>query len=249
MRFSVVHSLVNGLLDLIFPRLCLLCRSPLDPSEPKGNLCPCCARRIEYNHPSFCEKCSRPVMAGRDPLCRSCRHRALFFDRCWGAVIYNDTMRILLHLFKYGKHTELRRDFSRMMIAFVKKYSIPVHDCDLIIPVPLHRTRFRERGFNQSGLIALLLAREFQIPCDTTIIRRVRHTVNQARVNSKQRWTNIQGTFTIKHPDIIINKNILLVDDLLTTGATLSEISLELKKAGAGSVYGLTTAIAVLKAP
>lgn len=169
----------------------------------------------------------------------------LHFDRCWSAVIYNDTMRYLLHLFKYGKNTGLRLNFAEFMINFTRKYSIPIYACDIIIPVPLHSTRLRERGFNQSELIAALLAQQFQIPCQTGIVKRVRYTVNQARVNSKQRWTNMQGTFTIKHPEIIINKNILIIDDLLTTGATLSEIACMLKKAGAKKVYALTVAIAI----
>jgi len=131
------------------------------------------------------------------------------------------------------------------MTDFIKRYTIPVHACDLIIPVPLHPTRFRERGFNQSELIACLLSQGLQIPSDMTLIKRIRYTVNQARVNSKQRWTNIHGTFTIKHSDIIINKNILVIDDLMTTGATMSEMARVLKSAGANKIYGLTTAIAV----
>ena len=135
--------------------------------------------------------------------------------------------------------------FAALMIHFVKRYRIPIHDCDLIVPVPLHAARLRERGFNQSELIAVLLAQNFQIPCDASVIRRKRHTVNQARVNSKQRWTNMRGTFTIKQSCSLINMNIIVIDDLLTTGATLSEIAREFKQAGANKVYGLTTAIAV----
>ena len=240
-----VRALFSGLLDLIYPKICFLCRTPLTPSESAGLLCPLCLQKITPNHPVFCAKCSRPLSSMSETVCRQCQRHSPAFDRCWSAVIYDDTMRYLLHLFKYGGNTGLRLPFAALMIHFIKKYRVPIHDCDLIVPVPLHAARFRERGFNQSELIAALLARHFQIPCDLSLINRRRHTVNQARVNSKQRWTNMQGTFRIKQSHNIINTNIMIIDDLLTTGATLSEIAGGLKQAGANKVYGLTTAIAV----
>lgn len=154
-------------------------------------------------------------------------------------------MRHLIHLFKYGKNTGLRVHFSRFLKNFIKKYRIPVHKFDLIIPVPIHSTRFRERGFNQSDLIARILAEHLYIPYSPNLLQRIRYTDNQARVNTKQRWTNMKGTFRIKHSNTIMNKNILVIDDVLTTGATLSEIAFELKKAGAAQVCGLTIAIAI----
>ncbi|MEW5895043.1 MAG: hypothetical protein AB1650_04725 [Candidatus Omnitrophota bacterium] len=148
-------------------------------------------------------------------------------------------------MFKYGGHLELRHLFTQSLIHFVEQHNLPIYDCDLIVPVPLHPARYRERSFNQSQLIAIALSKHFQIPCDPFAVTRVRYTPNQARVNSKQRWTNMQETFKIGTINIDINRNILIVDDLLTTGATLSEISLVFKNAGAQKVYGLTAAIAV----
>jgi len=210
-------------------------------------LCPDCLNKIAFNHPVFCAKCSRPLSNPAKRLCRHCRHRELHFDRIWAAAIYDPTMRYLLHLFKYGQNTGLRLTFAEFLKQFVQRYHVPVQDCDLILPVPLHHTRFRERGFNQSELIARPLAAAWKIPFHPGILERYRFSIYQARVNSKQRWTNISGTFKIKHPDIIKDKNILIIDDLMTTGATLSEISRELKRAGAQKVYGLTVAIAITK--
>lgn len=253
-----VRSLYGGLLDLIYPRVCLLCRFPLHHSEPTECLCPVCRNRIHHNRPAFCQKCSRPInrngitqkISGNQNenfFCYHCQRHTLFFDRCWSATLYDDTMRQLLHLFKYGKNTGLRILFAELIADFVQRYHLPIHTCDLIVPVPLHRTRFRERGFNQSQLIAMILAKKFQIPCCPSMIVRTRHTINQARVNSKQRWTNMYGTFTIKHTYSLNSTNIIIVDDLLTTGATLSAIAWQLKKAGAHNVYGLTAAIAINK--
>ena len=115
---------------------------------------------------------------------------------------------------------------------------------DYIIPVPLHPTRLRERGFNQSELLGQMLAEKYPLALSTDIVKRTRYTTNQARLTKKERWTNTFRAFKIKQPSHVINKNILIVDDLYTTGATSSEIARILKEAGAGRVSLLALAIA-----
>ena len=245
MLHDIVRPWVHGLLDLIYPRQCLLCCCLLPPSEPAECLCAHCLTKLPYNRPPFCAKCSRPLKKPEARLCRHCAKRVLYFDRCWCALSYSHTVRHLVHLFKYAGKTGLRRHFARFLIDYVKKYRVPIRECDLIIPVPLHPARFRERGFNQSELIAHSAAQNLRVMCSTNCTARVRYTPNQARVNSKQRWTNMQGTFRIRNCRAVRNKTILVIDDVLTTGATLSEIALALKSSGAKTVYGLTAAAAL----
>ncbi len=130
------------------------------------------------------------------------------------------------------------------MIEFIDLYAVPVRTFDLLIPVPLHPVRRRERGYNQSHLIALELSRHYKIDYDPRIVRRVLYSLNQARVRPKQRWTNVESAFKIKSYSSIINTNILIVDDLLTTGATLSSLAEVLKSGGAKKVSALTAGIA-----
>ncbi|MCB9772662.1 MAG: ComF family protein [Candidatus Omnitrophica bacterium] len=120
-------------------------------------------------------------------------------------------------------------------------------NCDLIVPIPLFPTRQRERGYNQSQLLAEIIADELNIPLESKNLLRIRHTPNQARLSQKERWTNIEAAFKMKHPNTFRHKNILLVDDLYTTGATVSQAARILKTGGANQVYVLTTAIATLK--
>jgi len=129
------------------------------------------------------------------------------------------------------------------MISFIKEYSLDAGQFDVIIPIPLSSTRSRERGYNQARLLAKELAKEFSIPLAENQLRRIRHTDPQSLLDEKQRWTNIKGAFTIRKLETFQRKNILLVDDLLTTGATASEAARMLKDAGAGTVGVLTLAI------
>jgi len=243
------RNILEGFLDLVFPPLCVLCRRRI-PAAFASNcfgdkvLCPACRRTIILNRPPFCKKCSRPLKDPQASFCKSCERTPLVFDRAWGACLYNDTMRRLLHLFKYGGKTALRFPFWAIIRDFVATYDIPVGSFDLIVPVPLHSARYRERGFNQARILAQMLAVNYRILLEINNLRRVRPTSNQARLPQKDRWTNIQSAFKINQPSQYKDKNILIIDDLLTTGSTLSETARLLKSAGANEVSALTLAIA-----
>jgi len=153
-------------------------------------------------------------------------------------------MRRLIHLLKYGNRTLLRHFFMKKMLSFFNSYRVNLDPADLIIPIPLHPARFRERGFNQAQILACLIAQKFNKPLATKHLLRKRHTRHQAVLTKKERWTNIEGAFTIKHSSSLKGKHILLVDDLLTTGATASEAAKMLKSAGAAKVGLLALAVA-----
>jgi ComF family protein len=153
-------------------------------------------------------------------------------------------MRKLIHSFKYGNKTGLRHFFGQKMLLALENYGINPNDYDYLIPIPLHSARLRERGYNQSLLIAEHLCEHTQIPILPNSLVRAKNTRNQASLNGKDRWTNIRGAFKIKHPSIVMDQSILLIDDLMTTGATISEASRILKESGAQKVDALSLAIA-----
>ena len=130
------------------------------------------------------------------------------------------------------------------MGTFAQYYRLPLEAFDLVVPVPLSSTRLRERGYNQSQLLAQELVKSLGLPLEFNNVIRTRNTQFQARLSEKERWTNIEGAFKIKHPKKFDGKNVLIVDDLLTTGATASEIARILKESGAQKVGVLTLAIA-----
>jgi len=153
-------------------------------------------------------------------------------------------MRRLIHLLKYGHRTLLRHFFLEKILVFLDDYRVNLEPVDLVIPVPLHAARFRERGFNQARILADMIAKNLGKPLFSSYLKRNIHTRHQAVLSKKERWTNIEGAFTIKHSSPFKNKHILLVDDLLTTGATASEAAKALKAAGTAKVGVLALAIA-----
>lgn len=129
------------------------------------------------------------------------------------------------------------------MIDLIETYRFDINQFDMIIPIPLFPSRLRERGYNQSQLLAEEISRKYQIDLSTKGLARVRNTEHQTLLSEKERWTNICGAFRIKNPSKYSDKNILIIDDLLTTGATASEAAHTLKNAGAKTVGILTLAI------
>lgn len=237
-------DLMQGLGQLVYPPHCLVC-STHDTADPSGpGVCPACRAAIVLNRPPFCRKCSRCLGSHiEQTYCKECRNAKPSFDFAWGACLYEDPLKELIHRFKYGQKTRLRRLFADVMISHIKEYDLDIGQFDAIVPVPLSSTRLRERGYNQARLLAKELSEKFSIPLEENRLRRLRHTGPQSLLDEKQRWTNIKGAFTIRKLKNLRRENILLVDDLLTTGATASEAARALKDAGAGTVGVLTLAI------
>jgi len=244
---AVFKTFFNSIFNLIYPPNCLLCRNHLLVGAEEKVLCAACLEGIERNHPPFCRKCSRPLWQNPDgSLCRECQKTDYPFDRAWGATVYNETMQKLIHLFKYQNKTSLRKVFSIIIDTFIENHGIDVGRFDIVVPVPLHPARLRERGYNQSELLSESLAEKYRRPLMASKLLRQRHTPNQALLGKKERWTNIRSAFTIKDRAFFKKKSVLLVDDLLTTGATVSEAARILKDAGAKEVSALTLSIAIL---
>ena len=153
-------------------------------------------------------------------------------------------MKKLIHLFKYSHKTSLRTVLAQLIFSFIENYQLDLSAYQRVVPIPLSLTRLRERGYNQSQLIAERISRKYNIPTSYRNLIRVRHTQNQALLKQKERWTNIHGAFKIKNSQEFSQKSVLLIDDLLTTGATGSEAARVLKEAGASQVGLLTIAIA-----
>ena len=238
----MLKDLIEGFSSLVFPPHCTLCRThtrsiSLDP------VCPACAQLLLKNAPPLCLKCSRHLRRPVHSLCPSCRHSEPAFDFAWSAFIYNEPLKELIHLFKYYQRTSLRRYFGALMAAFVKDLSLDIRQFDMVTAIPLFPSKLRERGFNQSHLLAQEIAGIFSLPYHPRLLIKARSTKNQADLSLKERWTNIEGAFKIRHPLSLKNKNILIIDDLLTTGATAAQAALTLKKGGAATVGVLTLAI------
>ena len=217
-------------------------------------LCDACNRLIEPIRSPLCTHCGRPFDApeGVDHLCGRCQQTPFDFAMARSAGLYRHAFRALICLYKYQYRSELAVPLSRLLWQALVMHWDP-SELDCIIPVPLHRRRLRERGFNQAELLIRLwprFSREQGIPLgnarlENRILVRSRYTTPQTGLDRDQRVANLRHAFELSDPRGIQGRRVLLVDDVLTTGATANACARVLKKAKAASVNVLTLARAV----
>lgn len=244
---SVPRRLIiwRALLDLLFPCECKVCKGPLDAAKW---VCKGCLSRITIINPPCCSRCGLPLapsfLGVSGVVCKECRRRPRYFHQASGAALYEGVMRECIHLFKYERRMALSKPLAGLMVEFIQRHWDNV-DLDLLVPVPLHPRRKRERGFNQAEALALVIKESVGLPLDTHNLRRIRFTPSQTTLDRKERLANVRLAFQVRDKRVFVKKKVLLIDDLFTTGATINECSRMLQEAGAKEVYALTLARAV----
>ncbi len=232
----------GSLVDIIYPRYCQICSSSIDDSSHDG-VCASCLEKINVNVSPFCKKCGsclRGVKTAKDS-CSKCRHKQYYFDRAMSVCEYAGIARKCIQLFKYKRKLKIGRNLSIIMLAFLKEH-FNVESIDLITAVPLHKSKLKERGFNQAEILAEYIRLNLNLPACFDNLKRVRKTLSQYQLPPEKRQMNISGAFDCIDKAFFTDKAVLIVDDIFTTGATLNECSRVLKNAGAKRVYTLTVA-------
>lgn len=164
------------------------------------------------------------------------------YDRAFSACVYDGVLKTLVHSFKYKDKEFLGKPLSRLMLDFIKEHDIPAGFMDCLIPVPLHNAKMREREYNQARVLCEHLGNALCKPVMDRNLFKCRATGTQTALERGQRIINVRGSFAVTEKSAVRGKNILLIDDVLTTGATASEAALALKSAGANIVFVLTLA-------
>jgi len=173
--------------------------------------------------------------------CANCAHRTIYFDAAVAAYRGRGIVRQIIHDFKYGRQIHLRHLVARWLCAAFDDERLRGRKFDIIVPVPLHPTRQRERGFNQASLLAELLTARVSVPCKP-VLKRIRYTTTQTALDRAERMENLHNAFRLRRNANVRGLRVLLIDDVLTTGSTLSECARILKRSGAISVYAATAA-------
>jgi len=233
--------MLEAIINLLYPALCRNCFKKID--RPGRNICDNCAKDIKERLPPFCARCGRQLKHDQGPtaVCADCARGNPCFDKAWSACHYDGALKALIHDFKYKKITCLSGDFSALMINFMKKHGIG-KDCDIILPIPMHQNRLFNREINHADILARELAKRLNIPFSKKALRKIKDTPLQSRLNREDRIKNQSSSFALKNSSVARNKNILLVDDLFTTGSTVNECSRLLKDSGASYVEVITLA-------
>lgn len=241
----MLGGIIKSFLEIIYPRNCLICATSLKGKAHVDNLvCARCWSSIKKNRPPFCRSCGRQLakVSLARHICTPCVRNKLLFDRAYSSCAYEGIIKTLIHEFKYKGKDYLGRPLSSLMTDFIKQYQLPIKDMDYIVPVPLHGTKVREREFNQAQILGQHIADEFdKILLSANLIRH-RDTKSQTGLQNEDRFLNVRDSFSVKDKHELKNKNLLLVDDVLTTAATCSEAARTLKDAGANIVFVLTLA-------
>ncbi|MEW6101376.1 MAG: ComF family protein [Candidatus Omnitrophota bacterium] len=240
----MLRQATKALIDLVFPKICLACKDKLKAGSVCGMLCPKCWSKIKKNTPPFCHSCGRHLEKTNFPknICPQCLKKNLSFDRAFSPCSYEGILKDLIHIFKYNNKPGLSRPLSRLMAEFIREYNLPIGFLDFIVPVPLHDSKLREREFNQAEVLARTISEEFKIELLENVLQRKHMTKSQADLEINERFQNVKGCFRLIKEEKIKGKNILLVDDVLTTGATSSEAAQILKESGAHIVFVMTLA-------
>lgn len=209
--------------EWLFPPTCLLCG---DAGTQGRDLCESCARSLPYNHPA-CPRCALPLEFESESPCGECQRHPPVYDRSFALFHYEEPARHLITSLKFHARYPCARLLGDMLADALADIDDPP---ELLIPVPLHRGRYHERGYNQTLEIARNLSRRLEIPLDFASCIRSRLTQPQTQLKSKERRRNVRKAFALAKP--IKADHVAILDDVVTTGATVNELAKLLRKAG-----------------
>ncbi|PYJ59725.1 MAG: hypothetical protein DME74_11835 [Verrucomicrobia bacterium] len=233
-------DLLEAAVSLLYPSVCTICGRSVGAGE---YLCDQCEAKTVRIVAPFCQKCSEPFEGAITGAftCANCAHRTIYFDAAVAAYRGRGIVRQMIHEFKYGRQIHLRHLVARWLHAALDDERLCGRRFDVIVPVPLHPARQRERGFNQASVLAELLSAQTSIPAKP-VLERIRYTTTQTALDRSERMENLHNAFRLRKNADVRGLRVLLVDDVLTTGSTLNECARLLKRAGALSVHAATAA-------
>ena len=235
---AMEENVVKALLDLLFPPLCLGCRTAVG----QAGFCAACWSTLTFLDGPGCACCGLPfaVALEGEMLCAGCLAKPPAFDKARAILAYDDKSRGAILALKHADRLDLVPGFSRWLSRSGRSL---LEDCDLIVPVPLHRLRLWRRRYNQAAELARRLARDWKRGYEPFALIRSRSTASQgAMTGAKARRRNVLGAFKVCDPAKVKGKRVLLLDDVLTTGATVEACARALKRAGAECVHVLVLA-------
>ena len=238
----------DALISVIFPAGCRICDELLTDSS-RVPICGECFASFERIPATVCEICGRPLpgftqQEEQRRLCPACKDKTYVFDCARSLAIYDGPLVRAILLLKFEQIEPLGAWFAERLAELAQSEG-EKFVADVVVPVPLHRQRERERGYNQAALISKPLAKRLRLPHRTVLLMRTRARPDKRILSLEERWESVRGAFATRQGSQVDNLRVLLVDDVLTTGATLDACARALLKAGAKSVVALTVARAL----
>lgn len=248
----VLRSPVDALACALLPASCVLCGSSL-PRLSSAPICDVCWMEFPFDEGAVCVRCgdslASPGGVQFSEFCRACRMAPPPFERAIAFGVYQGRMRDAIHALKYGRVHPVARGLGRMLARAIARLNGEAPGEMLVVPVPLHRTKYAQRGFNQARVLAREALRclgnrhpAWKLTLAPGTLMRLRMTSSQAGLTPRQRRLNVRGAFSVSDAAAVAGRHVLLVDDIMTTGATARAAAQELIRAGAESVWVATLA-------
>ena len=234
----VIHTVRNIIADLVYPRRCPVCDEIV---EMPAFICKECRNKILYIEEPVCKKCGKPLEDERAEYCFDCNRKKHEFDAGRALFVYQGDIKKSLYRYKYSNKREYAKAYGEETVRVCGDW-IESLMIDAIIPVPLHKSRKRKRGYNQAELYAREIGNKLNIPVMANLVTRTVNTQPQKELNVKERKNNLKKAFKIQQNIVQLN-NILLVDDIYTTGNTMDAVACELRNAGIQNIYILCISI------
>lgn len=237
---NIIKPILQRAVNAIYPPQCLSCREIV---SEEGNMCSQCWEGATFIADPICHKCGIPfeLNVAQETWCGDCMQCSPKYNKARAVFVYDDNSQRLISKFKYSDKTSASPYLARWML---RVGSGMLHDCDFVAPVPLHRNRLIYRRYNQAALLCKSIEQQTSKTTVVDLLKRVKNTPSQARLTTNQRKINVSGAFSLneKYSDYVVGKNILLVDDVMTTGATIEACAKILLQAGADKINILTIA-------
>src|SRR5215472_3259970 len=239
----------NALVSVVFPADCRICGGLLVDSRRVPPICTQCFASFDRIPSAVCEICTFllsgiQLKEGSPRLCPACQNKTYGFDCARSFALYQGSLVRAILLLKFEQIEPLGRWFAERLAEIVESEP-DKFAADVVVPVPLHRQRQRERGYNQAALISKPLAKRLRLPHKKLLLTRTKARPEKHVLSLEERWASVRGAFATCPGSQVDNLRVLLVDDVLTTGATLDACARALREAGAKSVVGLTVARAI----
>lgn len=238
----MIKTIWENVINIFLPKCCVLCNKILS-NETIHHLCEHCWNKFKPLSGLFCQKCGKPLPDGGAHcyFCRTTGASGTHFEYIRAAGIYEGALKEVIHKFKYQGKDFLVSDLSKFLIQ-ESKDKFDWTEIDFVVPVPLHKESEHRRGYNQAKLLAEKVAEHFNKPLSFTNLIRLRKTKAQMQLPREKRLVNLIDAFAIVNPLEFKGKNILLIDDVSTTGATIEECAKTMKRAGIKKVWALVLA-------
>lgn len=241
----ILRDALDALSAVVFAAPCRVCQEPLLKLS-RIPICETCLQSIQVIREPVCQVCGRPnifapCLAAGPAVCRLCRAGFFSFQRARSYAVYSDVVVSAIQLLKYEEVTRLG-EFFGAKLAEMALQDNENFTADVVVPVPLHADRQKERGYNQAEMIARPVARRLGIELGSYLLVRKLPRPPQLLLTRAERWQSVRGAYALREGIRVDNRRVLLVDDVMTTGATLESCSRALKNAGAVKVTALTVA-------